>query len=305
MRWVIRGISILVSLLALALAIYLIPPHLQIRGVTPGLPSDSELRNLLSLPDGPTRILLVRSSEQSRPGFAIGHMAVAIEWSDGRMFVIDAAMDHQATLDFAELIALMGPGAGPVQFHGTIADRLGGATSRIAGLGFTHLHIDHVQGIGALCNARGPGATVYRTRWQADEHNLHTREGSALVDGSCFAPTTLDGEGLLAVEGFPGLMIAGLGGHTPGSTLFVAAVDGMLWLMSGDISNAKDDLLNNRGKGFAYSGLIVPENTRRTEELRLWLARLDAEPDMQVIVSHDIPAALASGLPDFNEDATP
>ena len=93
-----------------------------------------------------------------------------------------------------------------------------------------------------------------------------------------------------------GLGIAGLGGHTPGSTMFAVAVNGRLWLFSGDTTNSKADLLSDTGKGFLYSYLMVPEDTARTGELRRWFAGLDAEADMQVVVSHDIADIEASDL---------
>jgi glyoxylase-like metal-dependent hydrolase (beta-lactamase superfamily II) len=90
-----------------------------------------------------------------------------------------------------------------------------------------------------------------------------------------------------------------LGGHTACSTMFALAVGGHLWLLSGDITNTREALLSNTGKGFVYSGLLVPENTRRTEELRRYLAALDAEDDITVVVSHDLEALRASGLPEW------
>ena len=44
--------------------------------------------------------------------------------------------------------------------------------------------------------------------------------------------------------------------------------------------------------------LHVPlDVTGGTEELRLWFASLDAEPDITVLVSHDVDDIAASGLP--------
>ncbi len=303
MKWVLRGVLALVALGFLAFAVIVGPAHVQIRSITPEIPDRNALRSLLDVENGPTHIHLIRSSEQSVPDFDLGHTSIAIEWADGRIFLIDAAMDEPATIEFAELIALMGGERGELKFHGTIAEQLGPAVERVAGIGFTHLHIDHVQGIGALCEARGQGARVFRTRWQAEDHNLHTEESAALVEESCFEPVTLDGEGLLLVPGFPGLAIAGLGGHTPGSTLFAVVANGKLWLMSGDITNSKQDLRRDTGKGFVYSGLLVPENTNHTGKLRRWLTGLDTHPKMEVIVSHDVGAALASGLRDFEPAA--
>ena len=54
------------------------------------------------------------------------------------------------------------------------------------------------------------------------------------------------------------------------------------------ITNAKKDLTEDQGKGFLYSYLIVPEDTRRTGELRAWLSALHGEEDMHVYVSHDV-----------------
>jgi len=299
MKWVLRGLLAVVGVIVLAASILLIPPHLQIRGVAPALPSPEDLRSLLGVAGGPAAIHLLVSSEQTSGDFELGHTSVVIEWPDGRLFVIDAAMDHEATLEFAELTSWMGGASSEVRFHGTIASLLGSAATRVSGLGFTHLHIDHVQGIDALCSASRDGARVVRTRWQAKAHNLHTQESAGLVEASCFEPLTLEGEGLLRVDGFPGLGIAGLGGHTPGSTLFAAGVGEKLWLMSGDITNAKSAILENVGKGFVYSGLIVPENTARNEQLRRWLAALDARPEFEVVVSHDVESARRSGLHEF------
>ena len=299
MKRVLLGLLAVVGLIVLVASFVLIPPHLQIRGVAPALPSQEDLRSLLGVAGGPTAIHLVVSSEQTSGDFELGHTSVVIEWPDGRLFVIDAAMDHEATLEFAELISLMGGEGGEVRFHGTIASLLGSAATRISGLGFTHLHVDHVQGIDALCTARGDGAKVVRTTWQAKEHNLHTEQSAGLVETSCFEPLTLAGEGLLRVDGFPGLGIAGLGGHTPGSTLFAVGVGEKLWLMSGDITNAKSAILENVGKGFVYSGLLVPEDAGRTELLRHWLAELDARPGFEVVVSHDVGSARLSGMREF------
>ena len=110
------------------------------------------------------------------------------------------------------------------------------------------------------------------------------------------------GEGaVMAVDGFPGLGLVALGGHTPGSTLFAVAVGDHLWLLSGDISNSKTDLLNDIGKGFFYSYLVVPEHTGRSELLRPWLAALDAKADTTVIVSHDLPDIAASGMAEYSQ----
>ena len=54
-----------------------------------------------------------------------------------------------------------------------------------------------------------------------------------------------------------------IGGHTPGSTLFAVADGGRLLLFTGDITNSKADILENRGKGFVYSYLLVPRKWKK------------------------------------------
>jgi hypothetical protein len=137
---------------------------------------------------------------------------------------------------------------------------------------------------------------VFQGKAQATLRDPNTKEGAAVVDGSCFERSIAGDEGLLALAGFPGMALIPLGGHTACSTMFAFAVNGHVWLLSGDITNTRESLLQNRGKGFLYSGLLVPEDTRRTEELRRYLAALDAEDDISVVVSHDLDALRASGL---------
>lgn len=297
MRWIIRVIVIVLLLSVAGLAAFLGPAHLQIRALEPALPTEAELRALANVPGGPTTIRIAQSSSQAGAERVLGHSLVILEWANGRRFMIDAAMDQQASEEFGELVAKMSPGMGPVNYHGNVAELLGAELSTVHGVGFTHLHADHVQGIDAFCAARGPGARSYQTVAQATRHNLHTKESAEQLALSCLEPTVLDGDGLLRISDFPGLGIVSLGGHTPGSTLFAAHIDGTLWLMSGDISNVKSKLMSNTGKGWLYSTLFVPENTSRTEELRLWLSALDRQANTEVIVAHDFAAALDSGMP--------
>lgn len=292
----IRIAAIGLGVLVLAVAAFLVPPHLQTRRIAPALPSAAELLALRDVADGPVSIESVLVASQEAPRGTIGHSVFLARWADGRAFMIDAGMDRAGAADFAALLTRL-MGAGEARFYGDAAEQLGPRVRDVRGVGFTHLHIDHTQGVGAFCAARGPGAAVYQTRWQAEEHNFNTTEGAGIIRDSCLEPRRLDGEGLVPVEGFPGLGAVALGGHTPGSTLFAVAVNGKLWLFSGDTTNTKANLLGDVGKGFLYSFVLVPENTARTAELRRWLAALDARDDITVVVSHDPEDAAASHLP--------
>jgi glyoxylase-like metal-dependent hydrolase (beta-lactamase superfamily II) len=77
------------------------------------------------------------------------------------------------------------------------------------------------------------------------------------------------------------------GGHTPGSSLFVARVGDTTWVFAGDVANFRSALLANEPKPAVYSLLITPEAPQVLERLRTGLAALDAAPDFSVVVSHD------------------
>jgi glyoxylase-like metal-dependent hydrolase (beta-lactamase superfamily II) len=251
---------------------------------------------LLNGADAPVSIHVINTSSQRTTVGLLAHTVVIVEWANGNLFMIDSRMDGPAAVEFGELMETA-LGADPAVSHGTIAELLGDRVRRVKGVGFTHLHIDHTRGIESFCAARGAGARVYQLEPQRSLHNFNTEEGAGLVSDSCLTEGVVSGQGLAQIAAFPGLGMAALGGHTPGSTLFAVAVSGELWLFSGDTTNTKADLMSNTGKGFLYSYLLVPENTDRTQQLRRWLAALDAEADMEVVVSHDLIAAEASGLP--------
>ena len=68
-------------------------------------------------------------------------------------------------------------------------------------------------------------------------------------------------------------------------------------VFAGDITNDMHSLHNNIPKPWLYSTFIVPEHTRRQEQLRLWLEALDQQADFVVLVAHDIDAWKRSEIP--------
>lgn len=300
MRLFAKIILGLISLAVLGLAIFLVPPHLQILGIEPDLPNEQALRDLMTTEDGPIAVHYVLTASQDVRGRDLGHISFVIEWTNGNLFLIDAGMDETGAAEFADLMRGLS-GGGEAKFFGPVGAQLGSALDRVKGIGFTHLHIDHTQGVTAFCGVRGAGTDILQTNDQRDEHNFNTVEGAEIVTKSCLSRGTLQGREILTNDTFPGLGLIALGGHTPGSTLFAVGLKDHLWLFSGDTTNTKTDLVNNRGKGFVYSSLFVPENTGRTEDLRLWLTGLDTNDDIDVIVSHDLEALLATDMPKFSQ----
>jgi glyoxylase-like metal-dependent hydrolase (beta-lactamase superfamily II) len=280
-----------------------VPAHLQIRRVHPKLPTAAELRTLLTTRCGPQSLRWVNTSSQPLARGVIAHSAFLAQWPDGRLFEVDSGMDPAAAIEFGKTLHWMA-GGGEVKTLGTVPDQIGDAVHRVAGIGFTHLHIDHTEGVRALCaGGVAPGARVFQGRPQATLRDPNTKEGGAIVDGSCLQKVVVGDEGLLPIEGFPGMALVPISGHTACSTMFAFAVNGHLWILSGDTTNTREALLQNRGKGFLYSGILVPEDTARTEELRRYFAALDAEDDITVVVSHDLGALEASGLTPWNASA--
>jgi glyoxylase-like metal-dependent hydrolase (beta-lactamase superfamily II) len=305
LRWPLRIVAAAVALALALLAARVVPAHLQIRRVAPRLPTLEELRSLKSAPGGPRSLRWINTSSQPLGRGTIGHSVFLAEWPDGSLFEVDAGMDAKTAVAFGETLKWMA-GGGEVTPGGTVAELVGGAVARVRGIGFTHLHIDHTQGVTALCAAGpAPGARVFMGEPQATLRDVNTKEGGALVEGSCFERTIQGGEGLLTLTDFPGMALVPLGGHTACSTMFAFAVNGHLWLLSGDITNTRESLLANRGKGLLYSIVLVPEDARRTEELRRYLAALDAEDDITVVVSHDLDALRRSGMDEWGPPSSP
>ena len=302
MRRILIGVALILLAALLTGSAVLLEAHWEIRSLVPVLPEPAALAAVDASQDGPMGVShLITASQPSYDGGRMVHSVFLIEWADGRLFAIDAGMTPPQARDFGELIQLLG-GPGSIEAHGSPGELLGEATARVRGVGFTHLHVDHTGGLASLCAGEGRALPVFQTAWQAELDNHTTRPGREDIEAAaCARPERLDGRGpLLPVPGFPGLAALPAGGHTPGSTVFVARIGDTTWVFSGDITNTKDALLQNRPKERLYSLLIVPEAPLQLERLRLWLAELDAMPDTRVVVSHDGGALAASGIPSWS-----
>ena len=208
-------------------------------------------------------------------------------------------MEREAALHFGTLGELAF-GADPIQPHGPVREQLGETADRIGGLAFTHLHTDHTNGTPGLCEAPGRSFVIFQTPWQADRLNHTTRPGEAdLAAADCATRARLEGGPVYTIPGFPGLVAVAAGGHTPGSTLYAARVEGRVWVLAGDVTNFALNLRENRAKPAVYSLLMVPEWSARLELLRTWLGALDAREGLTVLVSHDLEAIQHSGLPKY------
>jgi len=289
-----------VLLALLVLAGILGEAHYEIRSIAPPLPTRAELDALASTPGGPVRIRYVNTATQPNPdGSELVHPGFLLEWADGRALLIDVGMDRPGAVAFGEPMEWL-LGADAAQPLGSVGEQMGEDARRIAAVAFTHLHHDHTGGIGELCDAAGRQIVVYQTPWQAEYTNFGSELGAEDVRAvDCVTPERLEiatGGRHYAIPGFDGLFAVAGGGHTPGSTIYLARVGSTFWILAGDVSNAKSNLLGDVPKPLLYSWLIVPEDRERLGVLRRWLAGLDAEPATRVIVSHDGGALRESGM---------
>lgn len=304
MKWVFKIIGGGFILVILALAAILIPAHMQVRGVEPALPSHAELLALTGSLEKPISLSYILTSFQELERGQISHISILVEWRNGKRFLIDTGMSEQGAKDFGMLLKKMDSSARTETILGTAPNILGPRVKDIAGVGFTHLHIDHVEGINEFCQARGQGAVVLQTPSQNTLHNFNTSESSELVANSCLQSADFQRTGnsnLYSSEQFPGMAAFELGGHTPGSTLWAVALGNKVLLFSGDTTNDKLSIDHDIPKQLVYSYFLVPENTNRTATLRKWLRKLDQSASFSVIVSHDL-ANTKAHLPAYSVD---
>jgi len=300
MKWVVRILISALILTSVILAAVLLPAHMQVRSVAPALPDSSELLALRSA-NGPNKVSYIVTSSQPLDRGQISHISIVIEWANGKRFLIDTGMSRVEAENFADLLKKLDSSAGSAVIYTTISEALGSEIKDIAGVGFTHLHIDHTQGLENFCTARGDGALLLQAASQRELHNFNTTEGAELLENSCLTRSDFSiakGTTLYQSKMFPGLAAFELGGHTPGSTLWAVSLADQVLLFSGDITNDKASIEHNIAKQALYSYLLVPENTKRTAELRRWLNGLDKSGSFSVIVSHDL-ANTKSHLPEF------
>lgn len=300
-RRILLGVSLVATLALLGFALLLAEAQWEIRSLARPLPARDVLvafgTDLGGV--GPTSVRWVESGRQQRSdGGTSVTGAFVLEWADGRLFAIDLGMSALGMREFSEAMAIA-MGAQPGAAFGSLAALLGEDAARLRGVGLTHLHEDHTEGAPELCRARsGNPLATYQVPDQIDFENHTTARGRRPLDeAGCIDSVRLDGESpLRPIAGFEGLAAFAVGGHTPGSTVFAARLPQGLILFAGDITNVHADLLENVPKGIVYSYLIVPESTRRLDELRRWLADLHGLPSVSVVVSHDLDGFEEAGI---------
>lgn len=316
---ILLGVVALLLVLVLGLGLFLRSAHQAIDAERAPLPTDADLAAYAdgSTFDLPVRAWWIETATQAMPRsavldpagdpqpdapFVMSHPAFALQWTDGRILLIDAGMRRDSALSFGKPLEWLG-GAGPLVPGASAAAALGTDLARVKGIVFTHLHSDHVDGAVELCAADpAPAIAAFTTVAQAERPNHTTQPGlDLLAEASCVKLRPLGGAGPLhRVPGFPGVVVIDAGGHTPGSQIVLvrlAAATGMrLLAFAGDTVNHHDGIRHDVPKPWAYRTFIVPESDERQQELRRFLAALERQRGFTVLVSHDEASLRASGL---------
>jgi glyoxylase-like metal-dependent hydrolase (beta-lactamase superfamily II) len=253
-----------------------------------------------------SQVLALRSDEPD-PSFSMSHPAFVLEWDDGRMFLFDLGMDAASAKDFGAVLEWVG--AQPIEVLGSTASWLGPeAVARVAGVAFSHLHVDHTSGAAELCAAHPGRIRWVRSAGQAERSNYTTRGARQQLEAApCLDPEDLRAEPLAAVPGFPGLAFVEAGGHTPGSQMAVIQLRGAAsvetWVLAGDVANHFEGILQNRPKPLLYQLFVTPEAPDRLERVRAWLGDIESAPRGHVAIAHDGARLRSSGLPEWSAAA--
>ena len=314
----------LIIVAVIALAVVLVGAHRAVRREMAPLPQPDAIAAVAGVAeivdDPPMRVSVIHTASQAMSRatvldperdpqrdqpYVMSHPAFVLEWKDGRILLVDTGMTRDGARAFGTPLEWVA-GADPMVPHHSAAEALGAAAAEVQGVVFTHLHVDHVGGIGELCT-RLNRLRVPMTEAQAERTNFTTRPGlDRLEEAECVRFERVTGGPLFPVAGFPGVFLIDAGGHTPGSQIVLAfARDGdgetHRYAFTGDIVNHIDGVTHDVPKPFLYRLLIVPESEERQHELRVFLKRLHDEAGFELLVSHDQLALEASGIPVWDE----
>jgi glyoxylase-like metal-dependent hydrolase (beta-lactamase superfamily II) len=311
------GGLLLVALLGLGTVLGL--AHRAIRQLDPPLPADAEVEALVASPGGPVAVAWQLTASQPVPRgqvldpaldpegdapYVMSHPAFALAWPDGRLLLADVGMEREAAIDFGRPLGLVG--AGPVEVGVDAATALGPAALRVGAVLVSHLHVDHVQGVVALCRARqGAPLPLLQTPDQATRGNYTTDPARALTEeAGCLVPTRLAGDPLARVDGFPGVAVVAAAGHTPGSQVLLGVVRSggreRRLAFTGDVVNHVAGARLDVGKPPAYRALVVPEWDERLGRVRRWLRHLEQALGFELVVAHDRAQLEALDIPSFS-----
>lgn len=275
--------------------------HWSLRQLAAPLPSIEEVLKRSEVSDGPISISYITTAtiDDSQRG-EIVFPSFVLEWGDGRRFLVDLGMDESGAVAYFNKMGWQYNGDA-IESHGSVGEQLNSAYPSIYGIGVTHLHPDHVQGIESFCREDTQQISLFQTATQAERNNYTTAPGTQMLgQASCIEAEVLNGDVLKPVPGFSGLFVIAVAGHSPGSSVFLASVQGKLWVLAGDVSWQHSLMLRNEPKKVSFArSVLIPEHEGRLAELRHWLNQLNAREGVEVVLCHDGDALEKYGPPKY------
>ncbi len=303
----LRWVGVLIALGVLGLAAGMGMAQWDIRTLAPELPEPATLLALDAVGDAPVSLRWIETARQPTalaPPASLSHPSFVLEWADGRLLLVDLGMTPEGARSFGAPFEHLG--GKPIETFGSVAEQLGPATERVAGVVITHLHTDHLEGGRALCAARGgEPVPMFQVPAQATRRNFTTRLSDPILEGeaSCLQSTPVAEGAMVPVPGFPGVGLIHAAGHTPGSQMLAASVgpvgDRARWIFTGDVINDAAAAYEDRPKFLAYRWLIVPEFDAQLSRVRRFLAGLARDHGVGLAVPHDAPHLDRLALPRF------
>jgi glyoxylase-like metal-dependent hydrolase (beta-lactamase superfamily II) len=335
MRFLLKTIVFLLTASLVVAAGTLAWGHIHIRRIEPPLPTLDAVLALDASSDLPVSLRYINTASQAVPrsavlepsldpdpeaAYTMGHPAFVVEWSDGRLFLIDLGMSAAGAMSFGRPLESLA-GADRMQPHSGTSERLADARARVAGIAFTHMHVDHTGGIQGLCDdvlmdtPSGQRIPIFQGRYQMREVN-HTTRGAKiqLEEADCIERHPLVSEDAIQeIPGFPGVSMIAAAGHTPGSQIFIVKLRTPAnpneseagnervetWVLTGDVVNHIQAVEFDIPKPGYYSLLVVPENAERLGHVRSFLKQLSRRPGVRLLVSHDLNQLEASGISEY------
>ncbi|MFT7685977.1 MAG: glyoxylase-like metal-dependent hydrolase (beta-lactamase superfamily II) [Candidatus Azotimanducaceae bacterium] len=305
-KFLLRALGLVVFAGTIYLASRLWPAHRQIDSLNPKLPSVASIKESAQIEGLPFEIEIVNTASQWTPlssilkddrsdkGYEMTFPAFLIKWEDGRQFLVDAGLTKTTANKFGTPSEILG--AKPMEFHKELGEVVD--LEKINGVGFTHLHLDHVDGAKNLCSDTSD-LKIVQSHEQYTQANYGTIAQYELLDNLACGKRLLVRDNLIlkTISGFPGLYIVNTAGHTPGSQVFIAHIKrhGVVttYVLAGDLVNHKDGYLSDIPKPMWFSYFVVPENLDQLRLTRFWLKDLDEQNNINVLPSHDLSSTIA------------
>ena len=250
------------------------------------------------------RSAVLDASEDPTPDapYTMGHTVFVLEWSDGRIFLVDAGMDPESALAFGRPLELLSGRRADhaARIDGREARPLAPARRR-ASRSPTSTPTTRPASPACVGCTTEP-IPLFQNPLQVEESNYTTRPGLAqLAEARVSRAPRSSRTGRSSACRVRGAARSSRPPDTRparrSSSRTCAASDGVrTFALTGDVVNQIDGVRRNIPKPWLYSLLVVPESPARLDALRRLLAELERDHGVTILVSHDLLSLEASGV---------